>query len=46
MCKQSLHSVAVDSAGSIYTAEVSFTGAGRAEDPPRELISLRKWVVA
>jgi DNA-binding beta-propeller fold protein YncE len=38
-----LHSVAVDSEGSVYAAEVSYVEVGSKLDPPRELVSLRKW---
>ncbi len=38
-----LHSVAVDSRGDIYAAEVSYVEVGSKLDPPRELVSLRKW---
>ncbi|MFC7309544.1 peptidyl-alpha-hydroxyglycine alpha-amidating lyase family protein [Streptomyces monticola] len=38
-----LHSVAVDSEGSVYAAEVSYIEVGSKLDPPRELVSLRKW---
>ncbi|MDA1257506.1 MAG: peptidylglycine alpha-amidating monooxygenase, partial [Chloroflexi bacterium] len=38
-----LHAVAVDSTGAIYAAEVSYVEVGRLLDPPRELVSLRKW---
>ena len=38
-----LHSVAVDSKGDIYAAEVSYVEVGRHQDPPREMVSLRKW---
>ena len=38
-----LHAVAVDSKGDIYAAEVSYVEVGRTLDPPRELVSLRKW---
>jgi DNA-binding beta-propeller fold protein YncE len=38
-----LHSVAVDSRGNIYAAEVSYVEVGRHQDPPREFVSLRKW---
>mgnify|MGYP001961028591 FL=1 len=38
-----LHAVAVDSWGDIYAAEVSYVEVGRTLDPPRELVSLRKW---
>ena len=37
------HSVAVDSYGDIYVAEVSYAEVGRNEKPPREMVSLRKW---
>ncbi len=37
------HSVAVDSRGDIYVAEVSYVEVGRHLDPPREMASLRKW---
>ncbi len=38
-----LHSVSVDSRGDIYAAEVSYVEVGMRLDPPRELVSLRKW---
>ena len=38
-----LHSVAVDSEGSVYAAEVSYVEVGSKLSPPRELVSLRKW---
>ncbi|ONK14814.1 peptidylglycine alpha-amidating monooxygenase [Streptomyces sp. MP131-18] len=38
-----LHSVAVDSEGSVYAAEVSYVEVGSKLTPPRELVSLRKW---
>ena len=39
-----LHSVAVNSRGDIYAAEVSFCECGRLQEPhARELVSLRKW---
>ncbi|MFW6174371.1 MAG: peptidyl-alpha-hydroxyglycine alpha-amidating lyase family protein [Chloroflexota bacterium] len=38
-----LHSVAVDSRGDVYAAEVSYVEVGRFQDPPREMVSLRKW---
>jgi DNA-binding beta-propeller fold protein YncE len=38
-----LHSVAVDSQGSVYAAEVSYVEVGSKLTPPRELVSLRKW---
>jgi len=37
------HSLAVDSHGDIYVAEVSYAEVGRNEKPPREMVSLRKW---
>ncbi len=37
------HSVAVDSRGDIYVAEVSYVEVGRHLNPPREMASLRKW---
>ena len=37
------HSVAVDSHGDVYVAEVSYVEVGRRLDPPREMASLRKW---
>jgi DNA-binding beta-propeller fold protein YncE len=37
------HSVAVDSRGDIYVAEVSYVEVGRFLNPPREMASLRKW---
>ena len=36
------HGVAVDSEGSIYVAEVSWTIYGRNLDPPREVRTLQK----
>lgn len=39
----SLHSIAVDSKGDIYCAEVSNVDVGSRMDPPREMMSLRKW---
>ena len=38
-----LHSIAVDSAGDVYAAEVSYVEVGSKLTPPRELVSLRKW---
>ncbi|MCC7371506.1 MAG: peptidylglycine alpha-amidating monooxygenase [Chloroflexi bacterium] len=38
-----LHSVAVDSEGSVYAAEVSYVEVGSKMSPPREVVSLRKW---
>ncbi|MCH7740218.1 MAG: peptidylglycine alpha-amidating monooxygenase [Chloroflexi bacterium] len=37
------HGIAVDSEGSVYVAEVAYTAYGSLQDPPREVISLRKW---
>ncbi len=37
------HSICVDSRGDVYVAEVSYTEVGRRQDPPREMVSLRKW---
>ncbi len=37
------HSVAADSEGSVYVAELSYTAYGSKLSPPREVISLRKW---
>ncbi len=37
------HSIAVDSHGDVYVAEVSFTAFGSQQDPPREVVSIRKW---
>ena len=37
------HSVAVDSHGDVYVAEVSYVEVGRFLTPPREMASLRKW---
>ena len=37
------HGLSVDSEGSVYIAEVSFTSYGSKQDPPREVVSLRKW---
>jgi len=38
-----LHSVATDSRGDVYAAEVSYVEVGSKLDPPREVVSLRKW---
>lgn len=39
-----LHSIAIDSKGDFYAAEVSFCECGQHQDPhAREMISLRKW---
>ena len=40
------HSIAVDSSGSVYVGEVSWTEAGRHLDPPRDLKSVKKLVHA
>jgi len=37
------HAIAVDSEGSVYVAEVSYTAFGSQQDPVREVTSLRKW---
>ncbi len=37
------HSVAVDSQGSIYVADVSYVEVGSKQTPPREMVSLHKW---
>jgi hypothetical protein len=37
------HGIAVDSEGSVYIAEVSYTAYGSKQDPPREVASFRKW---
>jgi DNA-binding beta-propeller fold protein YncE len=37
------HSVAVDSEGSIYVADVSYVEVGSRQKPPREMVSLHKW---
>ena len=37
------HSVAVDSRGDVYVAEVSYAEVGRKQGVPREMVSLRKW---
>lgn len=37
------HGMAVDSEGSVYVAEVSYTAHGSNLVPPREVTSLRKW---
>jgi DNA-binding beta-propeller fold protein YncE len=38
-----LHGLAIDSQGNVYGAEVSYVEVGSKLDPPRELVSLRKW---
>ena len=38
------HGISVDSEGSVYIAEVSFTSYGSRQDLPREVVSLRKWI--
>ncbi|NQW20872.1 MAG: peptidylglycine alpha-amidating monooxygenase [Chloroflexi bacterium] len=37
------HGIAVDSEGSVYVAEVSYTAMGSRLNPPKEVTSLRKW---
>ena len=37
------HGISVDSEGSVYVAEVSYTAFGSLQDPVREVTSLRKW---
>jgi DNA-binding beta-propeller fold protein YncE len=37
------HSIAVDSRGDVYVAEVSYVEVGSRLNPPREMVSLRKW---
>ena len=37
------HGISVDSEGSVYVAEVSYTAYGSKLDPVREVTSLRKW---
>jgi DNA-binding beta-propeller fold protein YncE len=37
------HGIAVDSHGDVYVAEVSYTAFGSLQNPPREVVSLRKW---
>lgn len=37
------HGIAIDSEGSVYVAEVSYTALGSRLAPPREVISMRKW---
>jgi hypothetical protein len=37
------HSVAVDSEGSVYVADVSYVEVGSRQTPPREMMSLHKW---
>ncbi len=37
------HGIAVDTDGSVYIAEVSYIEYGSAQNPPREVVSLRKW---
>ena len=39
------HGIATDSTGAVYVAEVSYTNTGSRLDPPREVVSLRKWVL-
>ena len=40
------HGIAVDSQGSVYVAEVSFTIRGSHMNPPKELRSLSKYTLA
>ena len=40
------HGIAVDSQGSIYVAEVSYTIRGSHMNPPKELRSLSKYTLA
>ncbi len=37
------HGLAIDSTGAVYVAEVSYTAFGSQQNPPREVVSLRKW---
>ena len=37
------HSIATDTRGDVYVAEVSYVEVGSRLDPPREMVSLRKW---
>jgi len=37
------HGMSIDSEGSVYVAEVSYTAFGSLQNPPREVASLRKW---
>ena len=37
------HSIATDSHGDVYVAEVSYVEVGARMKPPREMVSLRKW---
>ena len=37
------HSIATDSRGDIYVAEVSYVEVGSRQTPAREMVSLRKW---
>ncbi len=39
------HGIAVDSNGSVYVAEVSFTAYGSLQNPQREVVSFRKWEI-
>ena len=39
------HGIATDSTGAVYVAEVSYTAYGSAQNPPREVVSLRKWAL-
>ena len=40
------HGCSIDSAGSLYVAEVAWTAKGSQETPPREIRSLQKFVLA
>ena len=37
------HGISQDYDGNIYVAEVSYTAYGSKLNPPREVVSLRKW---
>jgi len=37
------HGIATDSHGAVYVAEVSYTALGSTLEPPREVVSMRKW---
>ena len=41
-----MRSVATDSRGDVYIAEVSWTTYGSKLEPPREVRSLQKWALA
>ena len=40
------HGCSIDSAGSLYVAEVAWTAKGSQETPPREIRSLQKFALA